>query len=54
VKQWRATGLVARNLFMRSILHQLTAEETQHGYFQQNNATGHTANATTVAIREVF
>jgi hypothetical protein len=33
---------------------QLTAEERQHGYFQQNNATAHTANATMVAIREVF
>jgi hypothetical protein len=39
---------------MRSDLHQLTAEETQYGYFQQNNATAHTANATMVAIREVF
>jgi hypothetical protein len=34
--------------------NQLTAEETQHGYFQQHNATAHTANATMVAIREVF
>jgi hypothetical protein len=32
----------------------LTAEERQHGYFQQDNATAHTANATMVAVREVF
>jgi hypothetical protein len=31
----------------------MTAEETQHGYFQQD-ATAHTANATMVAIWEVF
>jgi hypothetical protein len=34
--------------------NQLTAEETQHGYFQQDNTTAHTANATMVAIQEVF
>jgi hypothetical protein len=33
---------------------QLTAEETQHGYFQQDNATAHTAHATIVARREGF
>jgi hypothetical protein len=56
VKKWRATGSVSRNLFMRChpFFNQLTAEERQHGYFQQNNATAHTANATIVAIREVF
>jgi hypothetical protein len=56
VKKWRATGSVSHNLFMRCdpFFNQLTAEERQHGYFQQNNATAHTANATMVAIREVF
>jgi hypothetical protein len=34
--------------------NQLTAEERQHGYFQQDNATAHTANAAMVAIWEVF
>jgi hypothetical protein len=34
--------------------NQLTAEETQRGYFHQDIATAHTANATMVAIREVF
>jgi hypothetical protein len=32
--------------------NQLTAEETQHGYFQQDSATAHMANATMVAIRD--
>jgi hypothetical protein len=56
VKKWWATGLVSHNLFMRCdpFFIQLTAEETQHGYFQQYNATAHTANATMVAIQEVF
>jgi hypothetical protein len=56
VKKWGATGSVSRNLLMGCDLffNQLTAEETQHGYFQQYNATAHTANATIVAIREVF
>jgi hypothetical protein len=34
--------------------NQLTAEERQHGYFQQDNTTEHMANATMVTIREVF
>jgi hypothetical protein len=34
--------------------NQLTAEETQHGYLQQDNATAHMANATMAAIQEVF
>jgi hypothetical protein len=34
--------------------NQLTAEEKQYGYFQQDNATAHTASASMVAIREVF
>jgi hypothetical protein len=52
----RATVSVSRNLFMRCdpFFSQLTAEKSQHGYFQQNNATAHMANATIVAIREVF
>jgi hypothetical protein len=56
VKKWQATGSVSRNLFMRcdSFFNQLTAEETQHGYFQQDNTTAHMANATMVAIWEVF
>jgi hypothetical protein len=56
VKEGRATGSVSHNLFIYAIRssNQLTAEETQHGYFQQNNATAHTTNATMVAIREVF
>jgi hypothetical protein len=33
---------------------QLTAEEREHGYFQQDNATAHTANTAMVAIRKVF
>jgi hypothetical protein len=32
----------------------MTAEERQHGYFQKDNTTAHTANATMVAKREVF
>jgi hypothetical protein len=35
-------------------MDQLTAEERQYGYFQQDNATAYTANATMVAIREAF
>jgi hypothetical protein len=35
-------------------ISQLTAEERQYGYFQQDNATAHTTNATMVAIQEVF
>jgi hypothetical protein len=56
VKKWRATGSVSRNLFMRCdpFFNQLTAEETQYGYFQQDNAPAHTANATMAAIWEVF
>jgi hypothetical protein len=56
VKKWQATGSVSRNLFTQcdTFFNQLTAEETQHGYFQQDNATAHTANATMAAIREVF
>jgi hypothetical protein len=56
VKKWRAMGSVSRNLFMRCdpFFNQLTAEETQHGYFQQNNSTAHTANAIIVTILKVF
>jgi hypothetical protein len=46
------------NLCVNDILNpffsQLTAEERQHGYVQQDNDTAHTANATMVAIWEVF
>jgi hypothetical protein len=35
-------------------LNQLTAEDTQYGYFQQDNATAHIANAAMAAVREVF
>jgi hypothetical protein len=34
--------------------NQLTAKETEHGHFQQDNATAHTANAIMVAVLEVF
>jgi hypothetical protein len=37
-----------------SFFNQLAAEERQHVYFQQDDATAHTANSTMVAIREVF
>jgi hypothetical protein len=52
VKKWQATGSVSHNLFIRCdpFFNQLTSE----GYFQQDNATAHTANATMVAIWEVF
>jgi hypothetical protein len=39
---------------MNPFFSQLTAEERQHGYFLQDTAIAHTANATMVAIREVF
>jgi hypothetical protein len=42
------------NDILNPFFSQLTAEETQHGYFQQDNATAHTANATMVAICQVF
>jgi hypothetical protein len=56
VKKWQATGSVSHNLFMRCkpFFNQLTSEERQQGYFQQDNTTTHTANATMVTIREVF
>jgi hypothetical protein len=56
VKKWRATGSVSRNLFMQCdpFFNQLTAEERQHGYFQQDNAMPHMANATMVAIWKSF
>jgi hypothetical protein len=34
--------------------NQLTAEERQYVYFQQDNATAHMVNAAMVAIWEVF
>jgi hypothetical protein len=42
------------NDILNPFFNQLTAEERQYGYFQQVNATAHTANASMVAIREVF
>jgi hypothetical protein len=42
------------NDILNPFFNQLTAEERQHGCFQQGNATAQTANATMVAIREVF
>jgi hypothetical protein len=42
------------NDILNSLFNQLTVEERQYGYFQQDNATAHTANATMVAIQEVF
>jgi hypothetical protein len=56
VKKWWATGSVSHNSFIQCdpFFNHLTAEETQHGYFQQNDATAHMANATMVAIREDF
>jgi hypothetical protein len=34
---------------LNPFFNQLTAEERQYGYFQQNNTTAHTANAAMVA-----
>jgi hypothetical protein len=42
------------NDILNSFFNQLTAEERQHEYFQQDNEAAHTANETMVAIREVF
>jgi thiamine phosphate synthase YjbQ (UPF0047 family) len=42
------------NDILNPFFNQLTAEERQYGYFQQDNATAHIANASMVAIREVF
>jgi hypothetical protein len=42
------------NDILNLFFNQLTAEERQHGYFQQDNSTAHTANAIMVAIRDVF
>jgi hypothetical protein len=39
---------------LNPFFNQLTAEEREHLYFQQDDATAHTANATMFAIREVF
>jgi hypothetical protein len=39
---------------LNSFFSQLTSEERQLGYFQQESATAHMANATMVAIQEVF
>jgi hypothetical protein len=42
------------NDILNPFVNQLTAEERQHGYFQQDNATAYMANATMAAIQEVF
>jgi hypothetical protein len=42
------------NDILNPFFNQLTAEERQYGYFQQDNSTAHTVNASMVAIREVF
>jgi hypothetical protein len=42
------------NDILNPFFNQLTAEERQHGYFQQDNTTAHTANETMVAIWKVF
>jgi hypothetical protein len=42
------------NDVLNPFFNQLTAEERQYGYFQQDNATGHTANSAMVAIRGEF
>jgi hypothetical protein len=34
---------------LNPFFNQLTAEERQYGYFQQDNATAHTGNAAMVA-----
>jgi hypothetical protein len=42
------------NDILNPFFSQLTAEERQYGYFQQDNATAHTVNAAMVAIRDLF
>jgi hypothetical protein len=42
------------NDILNPFFNQVTAEERHHGYFRQDNATAHMANATVVAIQEVF
>jgi hypothetical protein len=42
------------NDIVNPFFSQLTAEESQYWYFQQDNATAHTADATMVAVWEVF
>jgi hypothetical protein len=42
------------NDILNPFFNQLTAEERQYGYFQQDNATAQSAYATMVAIWEVF
>jgi hypothetical protein len=41
------------NDIQNPFFNQMTAEETQYGYFQQHNTTAHTANASMVAIQEM-
>jgi hypothetical protein len=42
------------NNILNPFLHQLTAEERNYEYFQQGNATAHTADNSISAICEVF
>jgi hypothetical protein len=42
------------NDILNLIFNQLTDEERRYGYYRQDNATAHTANAIMVAIREPF
>jgi hypothetical protein len=42
------------NDILNTFFNQLTGDERQYRYFQQDNATAHTANATTVTLCEVF
>jgi hypothetical protein len=39
------------NDILNPFFNQLTSEERQYGYFQQDNATAHAANAAMVAVR---
>jgi hypothetical protein len=60
VSPWRIIGplffhdTVNSNCYINDILNpffiQLTAEERPYGYFQQDNATAHTATATMAAV----
>jgi hypothetical protein len=43
-----------REQYTEILFHKLTAEERNYGYFQQDNATAHTADNSMGAIRKVF
>jgi hypothetical protein len=42
------------NNILNPFFHQLTAEERNYGYFQEDNATAHTADDSMDAIHKVF